>query len=121
EAGAPPEDWAAYQIIRDELGINLTYVIIPPGQDGEAKLNAAAAANQLPDFFQLVSSSNDERGSLFRYVDLGLVAPVEDLMPLMPVRTQNYYNDPMAIDLVSLDGHQYAFPQPPPLPKREGL
>jgi ABC-type glycerol-3-phosphate transport system substrate-binding protein len=69
EAGAPPDDWIAYQIIHDELNINLTYVIMPTGADGEAKLNAAAAANDLPDFFQMVSASNDDRGSLFRLVD----------------------------------------------------
>ncbi|NJN55757.1 MAG: hypothetical protein HC804_14025, partial [Anaerolineae bacterium] len=121
EAGPPPDDWIAYDIIREELGINLDYVIIPTGADGEAKLNAAAAANDLPDLFQLVSSSNDARGSLFRYVDLGLVAPVEDLMPLMPERTATHYNDPLLIDLVTIDGHQYGLPELPPIPKREGL
>ncbi len=96
EAGPPPGDWIAYQIIKDELNINLTYTIIPTGADGEAKLNAAAAANDLPDLFQMVSTSNDVRGALFRFADLGLVAPVEDLMPLMPQRTELHYNDPLA-------------------------
>jgi len=121
EASAPPDDWVAYQIIRDELNINLTYAIIPTGADGEAKLNAAAAANDLPDLFQIVSASNDSRGALLRIVDLGLVAPVEELMPLMPERTNLHYNDPLAIDLVTFNGHQYGFPEPPPIPKREGL
>ncbi len=40
EASGPPDDWVAYDIIRDELNINLTYVIVPTGEDGEAKLNA---------------------------------------------------------------------------------
>lgn len=121
EAGAPPEDWIAYDIIREELNINLTYVIVPTGADGEAKLNAAAAANELPDFFQLVSASNDNRGALFTYVELGLVAPAEDLMPLMPERVATHYNDPLLLDLVTFNGHQYGFPEPPPLPRREGL
>lgn len=121
EAGPPPNNWVAYDIIRDELGINLTYVIVPPGEDGEAKLNAAAAANDLPDIFQMVSSTGDTRGALFRYVDLGLVAPVEDIMPLMPERVTNHYSDPLLISLVSFDGHQYGLPELPPLPKREGL
>lgn len=121
EASAPPDDWVAYQIIHDELNINLTYVIVPTGADGEAKLNAAAAANDLPDLFQIVSASNDSRGALFRLVDLGLVAPVEELMPLMPERTKLHYNDPLAVDLVTLNGHQYGFPEPPPIPKREGF
>lgn len=121
EAGPPPDDWIAYDIIRKELGINLTYVIVPTGDDGEAKLNAAAAANALPDFFQMVVASNDQRGQLFRFVDLGLVAPVEDLMPLMPERVKTHYPDQLLLDLVTFNGHQYGFPEPPPLPKREGL
>ena len=121
EASAPPDDWVAYQIIHDELNINLTYVIVPTGADGEAKINAAAAANDLPDLVQMVSANNDSRGALLRLVDLGLIAPVEDLMPLMPERTKLHYNDPLAIDLVTFNGHQYGFPEPPPIPKREGL
>ena len=41
EAGPPPDDWIAYDVIRETLGINLTYVILPTGSDGEAVLNAA--------------------------------------------------------------------------------
>lgn len=121
EAGAPPDDWIAYQVIHDELNINLTYAIIPTGADGEAKINAVAAANDLPDLFQMVSANNDNRGALLRLVDLGLMAPVEDLMPLMPERAKLHYNDPLAIDLVSFYDHQYGLPEPPPIPKREGL
>jgi putative aldouronate transport system substrate-binding protein len=121
EAGAPPDDWVAYDIIRDELNINLTYVVVPTGADGEAKINAAAAANDLPDLFQIVNANNDSRGSLLQLVDLGLIAPVDDLMPLMPERVKLHYNDPLAIDLVTFDGKQYGFPEPPPIPKREGL
>ncbi len=121
EAGAPPKDWIAYKVILDKLNINLTYVIVPTGEDGGAKINAAAAANDLPDLFQVVSANNDNRGALKRLVDLGLVAPVDSLMPLMPQRTKLHYNDPLAINLVTFDGKQYGLPEPPPLPKREGL
>lgn len=121
EAGAPPDDWIAYQRILEDLNIKLTYVIVPTGDDGEAKLNAAAAANDLPDLFQAVAASGDNRGALKRLVDLGLVAPVDDLMPLMPERVKLHYNDPLLIDLVTFDGQQYGLPEPPPLPKREGF
>jgi putative aldouronate transport system substrate-binding protein len=121
EAGAPPDDWVAYDIIREELNINLTYVIVPTGADGEAKINAAAAANDLPDLFQMVSANNDNRGALLRLVDLGLMAPLDDLLPLMPERTKLHYNDPLALDLVTFNGQLYGFPEPPPIPKREGL
>ena len=121
EAGAPPDDWIAYDRIREELNIDLTYVIVPTGEDGEAKINAVAAANDLPDLFQVVSAINDNRGALLRLVDLGLVAPVDDLMPLMPERVKLHYNDPLAIDLVTFNGQQYGLPEPPPIPRREGL
>jgi putative aldouronate transport system substrate-binding protein len=121
EAGAPPDDWIAYQTIHDELNINLTYVIVPTGEDGEAKLNAAAAANDLPDLFQVVKANNDNRGGLLQLVDLGLVAPVGDMLPMMPERTKLHYNDPLAINLVTFNGEQYGLPEPPPIPKREGL
>jgi putative aldouronate transport system substrate-binding protein len=121
EAGAPPDDWIAYDRILEELNINLTYVIVPTGADGEAKINAAAAANDLPDLVQMVSASGDVRGALKRLVDLGLMAPVDDLMPLMPERVKTHYNDPLLIDLVTFDGKQYGLPEPPPLPRREGF
>ena len=121
EAGAPPDDWIAYQIIHDELNINLTYVIVPTGADGEAKMNAAAAANDLPDLMQMVPANEDRRGALYQMVNLGLLAPVEDLMPLMPERVKTHYNDQFAINLVTFNDHQYGFPEVPPLPKREGL
>jgi len=121
EAGAPPDDWIAYDIIRERLNINLTYVILPTGGDGEAVLNASAAANELPDLLQMVSAANDPRSTLYRLVQLGLLAPVDDLMPLMPERVATHYNDPLLLSLVTFDGHQYGFPEPPPLPRREGL
>lgn len=121
EAGAPPDDWIAYDIIRDELGINLNYVIMPPGEDGETRLNAAAAANELPDLFQMVSSTGDTRGALYRYANLGLLAPVDDMMEMMPERTALHYNDPLLIDLVTFVGQQYGLPEPPAIPRREGL
>ncbi|MEX2160958.1 MAG: hypothetical protein WD751_03505 [Anaerolineales bacterium] len=121
EAGAPPDDWIAYDIILEDLNINLTYVIMPTGADGEAVLNAAAAANNLPDVVQMVAGNLDVRGQLFRLADLGLLAPVEDMLPMMPERTALHYNDPFLIQLATVDGHLYGFPEPPPIPKREGL
>jgi putative aldouronate transport system substrate-binding protein len=39
----------------------------------------------------------------------------------MPLRVATHYNDPLLLDLVTFDGHQYGLPEPPPLPRREGL
>jgi len=122
ESGPPPEDWIAYDIIREELGINLEYVIIPPAGDGEAKLNAAAAANDLPDLFQITSATRGkERDNLFNYYELGLVAPVDDMFAMMPERTKNHYNSQTLLDLVTFNGSVYGLPEPPIIPKREGF
>jgi len=120
ESGPPPDDWVVYDILRDELNINLEYVIIPPAGDGEAKLNAAAAANDLPDLFQITSSTNG-RDNLYQYYQLGLVAPVGDMFAMMPERTKNHYDNQLLIDLVSFDGSVYGLPEPPIIPKREGF
>lgn len=121
ESGPPPDDWVAFDLIREELGINLEYVIIPPAGDGEAKVNAAAAANDLPDIFQITTSNNTDRDALYRFYELGLLAPVDDMFAKMPVRTANYYNNEILLDLVTFDGSVYGLPQPPIIPKREGF
>lgn len=121
ESGPPPDDWIAYDLIREKLGINLEYVIIPPAGDGEAKVNAAAAANDLPDIFQITTANNTDRDALYRYYELGLLAPVDDMFPMMPVRTENYYNNEILLDLMTFDGSVYGLPQPPIIPKREGF
>ena len=121
ESGPPPDDWVVYDILRNELNINLEYVIIPPAGDGEAKLNAAAAANDLPDIFQITTANNTGRDALHQYYELGLLAPVDDMFAMMPERTKNHYNDQLLIDLVSFDGSAYGLPEPPIIPKREGF
>ena len=122
ESGPPPDDWVVYDILRNDLNINLEYVIIPPAGDGEAKLNAAAAANDLPDLFQITSSTRGkERDNLFNYYELGLVAPVDDMFAMMPERTKNHYNSQTLLDMVTFDGSVYGLPEPPIIPKREGF
>jgi putative aldouronate transport system substrate-binding protein len=121
ESGPPPDDWIVYDLLRDQLGIDLKYTIIPPGSDGETKMNAAAAANELPDLFQVSSATGNERNLLYQYYELGLVAPVGDMLAMMPVRTQNYYNNQTLQDLMTFDGELYGLPQPPIIPKREGF
>ncbi len=102
EAGPPPDDWMAYKIIREKLGINFKLVLLPSVQsDANTKLNAAAAANKLPDLVQV------SRDLLFKWVQSGLIAPVDSLYPLMPERTKAHYNDPDMNQLGKLDGKSY--------------
>ncbi|MCL5952451.1 MAG: extracellular solute-binding protein [Chloroflexi bacterium] len=120
QAGAPPDDWVGYKTIREKLNINLKYVIIPTGADGETKINAAAAANALPDFFQTVSTSS-ERNKCLELYKQGLIAPIDDLMKAMPTRVKTHYNDPAALSLTKFDGKQLCTVEVPNLPRREGL
>lgn len=120
QAPAPPDDWIGYKTIREKLNINLKYVIIPTGADGETKINAAAAANALPDFFQAVSTTN-ARNKLIDLNKQGLIAPVDDLLKLMPNRVKTHYKDPSSMALARLDGKQMGFVEVPNLPRREGL
>ncbi len=120
QAGTIPEDWVGWKIIRDKLNINLKYTIVPTGADGETKINAAAAANALPDLMQAVSTTNSRN----KVIDLnkqGLIVPVDDLLKLMPNRVKTHYSDPSAMAMGQIDGKQMAFVEVPNLPRREGL
>lgn len=119
QAGPPPDDWVGYKAVKEKLGITLKYVIIPTGSDGETKLNAAAAANALPDFFMTVSTSS-QRNKCFELYKQGLIAPIDDLMKLMPNRVKTHY-DPTSLALTKFDGKQVCTVEVANLPRREGL
>ncbi len=120
QAATIPDDWVGWKIIRDKLGINLKYTIIPTGADGETKINAAAAANALPDFMQAVSTTN-ARNKVIDLNKQGLIAPVDSLLPLMPNRVKTHYNNPSSFAMGQIDGKQMALVEVPNLPRREGL
>ncbi len=120
QAPAIPEDWVGWKIIRDKLGINLKYTIIPTGADGETKINAAAAANALPDLMQAVSTTN-ARNKVIDLNKQGLIAPVDSLLKLMPNRVKTHYNNPSSMAMGVVDGKQLALVEVPNLPRREGL
>ncbi|RIH88468.1 Lipoprotein LipO [Meiothermus luteus] len=102
EAPAPPPNWEVYQILRDKLGINLKFTMLPTGADGDNRLGALAAANDLPDLFEVRSLA------LFdRLLQQGQLAPVNKLFPQMPRRTQVRYSDPRRNRLVSVRDQIY--------------
>ena len=120
QAPAPPDGWIGYKTIREKLNINLKYVALPSAPDNETKLNAAAAANALPDFFDAVSATSS-RNKLIDLYKQGLIAPVDDLLPLMPTRVKTHYADAAAQALLKWDGKQWGFVEVANLPRREGL
>ncbi len=116
EAAPPPDDWIAYKTIKDKLNINLKLVMLPSNSsDQVTKVNAAAAANSLPDVFFV---SHD---ALYKLSQQGLVAPVDKLLPLMPERTKTHYSDADRNKLATWDGVMYGLPDPGTLPHIDGL
>ncbi|MGB8253194.1 MAG: hypothetical protein WCF08_08240 [Anaerolineaceae bacterium] len=116
EAAAPPDDWVAYQIMKDDLLITLNLVLLPSSaSDQDTKINTAAASNSLPDLFFV------NRDTWFNLVQAGLVAKVDDLLPLMPERTKTHYSDPSRNALVTVDGSMYGLPDPGQIPSTDAL
>ena len=115
EAGPPPADWAALQLIRDKLNIDLKLTALPSNEsDQDVKINAAAAANALPDLFMV------RRDPWLNLVRVGLVAPVDELYPLMPNRTEIQYNaDSKAF--TTINGKSYGLASPGSIAKNEGM
>ena len=116
EAGPPPDDWVAYQIMKDTAKVNLKLVLLPStSTDQDTKINAAAASNSLPDVFFV------NRDVWYKLVQNGLVAKVDDLLPMMPVRTAGHYNDADRNKLVTYEGSMYGLPDPGAMPQTDSL
>jgi putative aldouronate transport system substrate-binding protein len=116
EAAPPPDDWVAFQIIKDDLLIDMNLVLLPSSaSDQDTKINTAAASNSLPDLFFV------NRDAWFNLVDAGLVAKVDDLLPLMPERTATHYSDPGRNALMTMDGALYGLPDPGQIPSTDAL
>ncbi len=116
EAGPPPDDWLAYKIIREKLGIDFKAVMLPSTlTDQDTKINAAAAANNLPDIVLV------NRDVWYRLAKAGLLAPVDRMLPMMPVRTKTHYEDAVARKLVTLNKVMYGLPEPGQLPITDGF
>ena len=115
EAGPIPADWVGYQIIKDKLNINLKLTNLPSSEaDQNTKINAAGAANTLPDLFMV---SNEVYATL---VQKKLLAPVDSIYNKMPNRTAKLY-DKDSRAFTTIDGHSYALAQPGSIVRNEGV
>ena len=115
EAGPPPSDWKALQIIRDELGINLVLSALPSSElDQDVRINAAGAANNLPDLFMV------RRDPFVNLVRMGLIAPVDELYELMPNRTAIHYTEE-SLAYTTINGRSYGLGSPGVVSKNEGM
>ena len=115
EAGPPPDDWIVYDIVREELGIDLRLSALPSSTtDADMKTLAAGAANNLPDIMQV------NRDPWVNLVEQGLIAPVDDMYAMMPHRTEVMY-DADAIAYTTIDGVSYGLASPGAVTKNEGI
>lgn len=115
EAGPPPADWKALQIVRDKLGINLVLTALPSNEaDQDVKINAAAAANSLPDLFMV------RRETWQKLVPTGLLAPMDDLYAKMPTRTAQQY-DADSRAFTTLNGRSWGLASPGSIARNEGV
>lgn len=115
EAGPPPADWKALQIIREKLGVNLVLTALPSNEsDQDVKINAAAAANSLPDLFMV------RRETWQKLIPTGLIAPVDDLYAKMPKRSAVHY-DSVSRAFTTLNGKSWGLASPGSIAKNEGL
>jgi putative aldouronate transport system substrate-binding protein len=115
EAGQPPADWKVFQLIKDKLNINLTLnALSTASSDQDVKINAAAAANSLPDLFMV------RRDTWMNLIRTGLLATVDDLYPLMPTRTKFQYDD-NSRGYTTVNGKSYGLASPGAVSRNEGV
>jgi len=115
EAGPPPSDWIALKIIKNKLNINLSLSALPSSEnDQDVKINASAAANILPDIFMV------RRDPFMNITRVGVIAPVDDLYPLMPHRTSLHYDED-SIAFTTINGKSYGLASPGTIAKNEGI
>ncbi|MBQ0052677.1 MAG: extracellular solute-binding protein [Treponema sp.] len=116
EAGPIPNDWTGYKIIQDKLGINLKLTALPSSEgDQDTKINAAAAANTLPDLFMASDAVWQ------RLAGQKLLAEVSPMFKKMPNRTKIMY-DKDARSNASLDGKKiWGLSQPGSIVRNEGV
>ena len=115
EAGPPPADWKALQILKDKYNIDLKITALPSAEnDQDVKINAAGASNNLPDIFMV------RRPTLLKLIEQGLVAEVDSMYAMMPNRTATHY-DADSIAHTTIDGHSYGLADPGSITGNEGV
>ena len=115
EAGPPPADWKVLQIVRNRLNINLQLSALPSSEvDQDVKINASAAGNTLPDLFMV------RRDPFINIIRVGVIAPVDELYPLMPNRTALHYDDDSR-GFTTVNGRSFGLASPGTIAKNEGV
>lgn len=115
EVGPLPNDWVGYQILKDRFNIELEASSLPSSSgDQDMKIQAASAADTLPDFFVA------NREIWLRLANNGMLADVSSLYDKMPNRTKIMF-DKGAINFTTIDGKSYGFATPSIISRNEGV
>jgi putative aldouronate transport system substrate-binding protein len=115
EAGPPPPDWKVLSLVREKLNINLTITALPSNEsDQDVKIQAAGASNTLPDIFMV------RRDPWINLIRVGLIAPVDELYDLMPIRSRVQY-DSDSRGFTTVNGKSYGLASPGTIAKNEGV
>ena len=117
EAGSLPADWKGYQVLRDELGIDLQLDMLPSSSgDQDMAIRTMAIADNLPDFF---SCSREVWSDL---VEQGQLLDVTDYYDDMPHRSEVMFDDAAKKYVTSsADGRIYGFATPSSFVGNEGI
>jgi len=115
ESPPPPADWKVLSLIKEKLNIDLRISALPSSDnDQTTRIQAAAAANSLPDIFQI------GRSPWVNLVRTGLLGAVDDLYPQMPNRTKQMHNA-AARAYTTYNGKNYGFAAVSTIEKNEGI
>lgn len=116
ESPIPSATWDTWTTIKEKTGLNIKFTSLPAAADGDTKLGALAASNDLPDLFEV------RNPNLFdRLVQQGQLAPVSSLIPLMPRRNAMRYTDRKRNSLATVNGVQYGFQEPASLSRQYAI
>jgi putative aldouronate transport system substrate-binding protein len=101
EAGMPPSDWKAYQLLKEKANVDLVLTMLPSNAgDRDQKTMAAAAANSLPDIFYV------SRETLQKLIGTGTIAPIDDLYATIP-NWYRQYGGKEGRDYTTINGTSY--------------
>ena len=98
--------WKKYQ---EMTNINLDFTDVLPAEGYDEKKSLMWASNEYPDIFVRAQLNNSE---IVKYGSMGILAPLEDLIPVYAPNMQKLIDEDPAIlsRITAPDGHIYALP-----------
>lgn len=103
------EDMGMWKYYQELANINLDFTDVLPAEGFDEKKSLMWASNEYPDVFIRAWLSNAE---IVKYGSMGILAPLEDLIPVYAPNLQKLIDEDPAIlsRITAPDGHIYALP-----------